>query len=107
MEAKFSNEEILKLPKWAQKRINALQFDIEYYENKMQSMLGEHETNTFVKLGTKDQPLPLDSRIKFKLEDGNIDCFLDNDHLEISATYYEKDFVILPKISNAIILKFA
>jgi|SRR5690348_578041 len=107
MRGKFSTEEIIKLPKWARNKIIALQSDLQYYQNKIEDILGEHETNTFFRLGTTDQPLPLDSRIKFKLKDGNIECFLENDHLEILANYYEKDFVILPKIENVIILKFA
>ena len=99
----FTDNEIQKLPKWAQSNIKTLMANVEYYKKKSEEIAGESETNTFIDSYPTKLPLPSNSRIAFKFEKGEIICYSKNDSLELHANYGgNSEFVIKPDISNGV-----
>lgn len=98
----FTQEEIKKLPKWAQGKVNRLEADIITWRNKADQVAGESETNVFINHYPNPLPLPKDSDIKFQFEKGEIRCRIIRDGLEIHAMSYKGRLAILPNVSNAI-----
>ncbi len=101
----FTQEEINKLPKWAQNRINKIQSDIKYYSDKADEVAGEKETNVFINRYPNPLPLPKDSDIKFQFKEGVITCKIKNGCLDIHANVYNVRLAILPQVTNAITIK--
>lgn len=100
----FTQEEISKLPKWAQNKANKIQSDIEHWKSKAKQVEGEQETNVFINYYPTPQPLPKDSDIKFKLSAGEISFRVVRDSIEVHATSYSGRLAILPQVSNGILL---
>lgn len=103
----FTQEEINKLPKWAQNRLNNIEKDIQYWKDKAMEVSGEKETNVYIDHypPNQTQNLPADSRITFKLEDGEINIQHKDNSLEIHSNSYNKSLAITPSVTNVVYCK--
>lgn len=68
-----TEDKIKKLPKWAQEYIRTLEMQKTELECRVDDVYNTNpdETNVFIEDGIKNQPLPNDSGIVFKMTDIN------------------------------------
>ena len=104
----MEEEQLKKLPIWAQNEFNALTANIELYKRQLAEINGELDTNTFMSEGLNERPLPKDSHINFRVGYNNVSVYIMKDGtINIntdSRTGHE--VVILPRASNSFYLKF-
>lgn len=99
----FTNEEINKLPKWAQQRINTLQSNVEYYKSQVDQITGKEKTKVSIDRFDKDPSfLPKNSRIKYILKEGEITITHQKNTLEVHAKAYNADLAIRPVVNNVL-----
>jgi hypothetical protein len=108
-------EDILKLPQWAQSKIEYLKRDLEYWKERAQSILSQEPTNITAEIehGTY-RFIPSDCKVIFKMENGDkIEIRFDNaDNPKQTALHVYKiggkmidSITILPWCSNVIKVK--
>ncbi len=98
----FTEDEIKKLPKWAQQKIRVLISNLTRKTQELEEMFGTKETNIFMGRYHNTKPLIKDSIITFKLspnEADNIDCQIDGNKLRISGYLA---LMVIPEASNVI-----
>jgi hypothetical protein len=71
--AKTTIEDLARLPKWAQRRIQSLEGSVTHWRDKALETASEGEgTNTVTRIGINEfRYLPSDSLVQFKTPDGN------------------------------------
>lgn len=97
----ITQNQIEKLPKWAQQEINRLTNENESLKNKLASFNGEAETNTFIRSGRDKIPLPKNSRISFEIGLSSFDIIIDGDLLNVHHSGDGK-LVVMPCVSNVV-----
>jgi len=108
----FTEEELAKLPKWAQQRITTLEANKKYYKNQVAEMIGKGKAGSNVTVDISEEyNLPNNSDVVFWINcekrDG-ISLFSnsaidDPSELRISATGTTR-LVIKPISSNVIVV---
>jgi hypothetical protein len=107
----YTQEQIEKLPKWAQSEIKLLKSYIQTLEQRIKEFNGDAETNTFLTEGLSKMPLQKNGCIEFQTgrdnqnkvyvyvrRDGMIDINTDS--------RLGQDVVILPRAANSFYLTF-
>lgn len=95
-------EDINKLPKWAQNRINAAEWRL-----KELSKLTDREIPTKVRVSKLHTDIPTyipdDRGLVFTLPTGDIEVRIKEDGLEVYA--HDKRLSILPQVTNVVMIK--
>ena len=101
------NEDVSRLPKWAQSRIKVLEQRLAGCKNDLRAIIGGHdETNTslvrFVDM--QDLPLPNNTRVKFILQQGEIEIDASKGYLYVYASSLGLggELVVAPSVSNVV-----
>jgi len=94
----ITNEQFLKLPRWAQNEINKLRNDLERAERHAKQISGESATNTHMLVLLDKKPLPSNSNIEFTLPDGRVTARVDGEKLYVTVPYGRLN--IQPTASN-------
>lgn len=104
----MTDEQLNKLPKWAQTEITVLRNDNQSLKRKLNEMFGEAETNTYMDDLLDKKPLMKDTSIVFSITGGTVRCRVDRfGNLDINSdSRLGKKLAILPNASNAITIKF-
>ena len=100
-------EDLTKLPKWAQRKIEALRRDVEHWKRIAQQRVGEGETDTFVwqPVDGDDIPLPKRAAIEFRLtERSRVRVFIreDRDGDRVLDVCGSDPLHVLPVASNVV-----
>lgn len=106
----FTDEEINKLPKWAQIRIRTLQMRLNEAKTEINQLKDAPESNTIVgwdfRISDDEPPihyLKNNQRITFKLKNGTIAIRVDDDVLDINShTDFNTNLCVMPLASNGI-----
>lgn len=69
--------DVSKLPKWAQERIQWLERENVRLARKLDQLEGTEETNITYLDGLGERPLPANKTIRFQTDDGHIDVRLE------------------------------
>lgn len=104
----MTEEEINKLPKWAQREVNTLQMNLRDALAELERMRSNPESNTFVGHPvTKDvQYLKNHAQVTFMLPTGKITVYVSREgFVDVNANSGET-FSITPRASNACELRF-
>lgn len=105
MKTAFLNEEKLStLPKWAQTEYKRLMSKIQALEEDISAFEGNVETNVFLNKGMDNTPLPPNSRVMFKVENGKAHVSVNN-WGEIEVMTSGGAMQIMPNVSNKIAIK--
>lgn len=81
----LTDDQISKLPKYAQTEIDRLAQNVIYYKDKLRSG-EERDTEVFVQHSLQDDiGLPRGSHIRFQLANGNIEAYVGDEGLELFA----------------------
>lgn len=75
---KYTEEQLSKLPKWAQVEIGRLTKDLEMCKADLRRIDGEGVTNTFIEDGLDKHPLPVNTSIIFGLKENKnqVRCYI-------------------------------
>lgn len=65
----MTEEQINKLPKWAQLEVKGLQLQNLYLIQKLKEFSGDADTNTFIRDGLDKTPLPRNTQVEFRTGD--------------------------------------
>ena len=98
----FTEEEMKKLPKWAQSKVKVLMSNLIFKEKQLDEMFGKKETNIFMDRYHEEKPLLKDSTITFKLSENErdiIDCRIDDNSLRVSGYL---TLMVIPEASNVV-----
>lgn len=102
----FTKEEIQRLPKWAQRRVEAMISNAESQDRKLREQDEKGDSNVFISLGMDKRNLPVNSRIGFKIKDAEIQVRHHGEELEIYSSFNEERLCIMPSVSNVIFVGF-
>ncbi len=97
---KQANEDVTKLPRWAQHHIAKLEADIAYYGEKFKAMDAQ-QSEVYIERGFADENifLPPNSRIAFTLPTGTITVHVEEKRLEL---YANDALQLRPSLSNVV-----
>jgi hypothetical protein len=109
----LTQEEINKLPKWAQSKINTLQMRLNEVTKERNRLLDNPESNTIIGNGYRinDEEAPIqyaknNQQITFRLPNCNIRIRIDKDYLDVnmSENKYATRLCVLPNAANSLYL---
>ena len=111
MNAYFTEKELAKLPKWAQRTITTLEANEKYYKRKVAEMIGRGEADSNVTVDISEEyNLPHNSDVIFWINrekrdsiSAHFSAMDDPSELRISATGTTR-LVIRPISSNVIVV---
>lgn len=91
--------DLTKLPKRVRFKIEKLEADLKYYNQKLAQVEGKDETDTFWGHGfiSDKRPLPKGETIYFYIGKEYLGVRVDGDHIDLNATIGIK---ILPRAAN-------
>jgi len=93
-------EDITKLPKWAQKRIELLEGAVDYLGHKLKQWEGEEETNVVYLDGLNtERPLPKDATIRFYNDDEWINVRVEGGGIHVTG---QRCLAIFPYVANVV-----
>lgn len=96
-------EDVSKLPKWARHRLAKLEADVGVYNQKLDELSGDAETNTFMGFPHKQQPLPKDETICFCVGDSYLSVRVKGNYIYLNGS---ENITIKPRASNAVEIGF-
>jgi hypothetical protein len=105
------NEQLEKLPKWAQSDIKRLEGLTKTLEQRLSEFNGESETNTYLVDGLDKKPLMKNSQIEFttgKNNNNRVTVYVrSNGVVDINTdSRMGHTMVILPRAANSFYIKF-
>lgn len=96
--------DVTKLPKWAQREIERLGRDVEYWKAK--ATAGPDNSDTFIAQHPVDTPLGDSPRIRFVLPNGGrIEAHIVEDHLQVRSEGSSGALHVVPSAANSIRLR--
>jgi len=99
----ITNEQFLKLPKFAQNEINKLRNDLTWTEKKMDEMLSVEPSNVQISEYPKNKNLPKNSQIRFNFKNGTyIEIRIVEEQLRVHGNDSVK---VLPRASNSLYME--
>lgn len=105
------NEQLEKLPKWAQSEIKRLEGLTKTLEQRLSEFNGESETNTYLVDGLEKKPLMNNAQIEFttgKNNNNRVTVYVrSNGAVDINTdSRMGHTMVILPHAANSFYIKF-
>jgi len=108
----MASEDVSKLPKWAQWKIQRLESDLKDCQSQLKAFSGETETAICIdpdaftmRQGGYPKYLPERCDVEYTLSRGEISISLRDDVLHIHGNYHNSEMVIKPEVSNVFTVK--
>lgn len=107
----MTEEQINKLPKWAQIEVKSLQFQNLYLIEKLKEINSESDTNTFIRDGLDKRPLQRNAQVEFRTGDrdaNSVTVYRRSDGLiDVNTdSRLGHTMVIIPRASNSFYINF-
>lgn len=100
------SEDVTKLPKWAQQRIARAEANEQYAKDRLaETVKGDQNSPVVLVRGYRDDlvPLPQLSRIRFNLEHGHVEAYLNQGRVELYAGNTSvARLAVFPHVSNVV-----
>ena len=108
----MANEDVSKLPKWAQFRISKAERDLVEIQSRMDAYAGKTPTaicidpDAFtVRQGSYPRYLPERCEVEYTVANGTISVSLRDGELHLHGNYNNAEMVIKPEVSNVLTVK--
>lgn len=105
----YSQDQLEKLPKWAQLTINRLESETVYLNKRLDEYTGRAETNTFIRNGLDLVQLPNNANISFRAgekKENKVDVYVNRDGFIDVNTDSPYTTVIMPRAANSFYIAF-
>ena len=107
----YTEEQLLKLPKWAQQEIKCLTQNLEYAKKQIAMYNGTEETNTYIREGMDRKPLPKSASVEFKIgerqENTTTVRIVNNKTIDVNTDSRSGGtLVIKPRSANSFYIEF-
>lgn len=104
-----TQEQFDRLPKWAQQELRNMDREVQRAQAQVKQVFREIESpseTTFIRgtQGGQDVPLDKHDRVVFKVDNGEIRAWVDEQGLVniMSSAYLGGDLIIRPRVSNVV-----
>jgi hypothetical protein len=106
-----NSENIEKLPKWAQKKIQTLEALTKSLEQRVMQIKGEVETNTYMRDGLNKIPIQKNAQIIFYVgekQQNSVSVYIREDNIIDlnSNSGFGETMVLIPRAANSFYIKF-